>query len=833
MSRWLRISGVVALLATGLVGSASKAESPDPGAQSEAFFETKIRPLLASSCIKCHGEKKQGGSLRLDSREAMLAGGDNGPTLEPGDPENSLLLQAVRHTDDVLKMPPNGPLSKEAVADLTAWIAAGAPWPKAVASKPIEGDDHWAFGPLRVTTPPEDPSGWANGPLDRFIAASQRQHGVHPVGRADRRALIRRATFDLTGLPPVPKRIEEFVNDTRPDAFARLVDELLDSPRYGERWGRYWLDLARYADTAGDNSDYPIPEAYLYRDYVIDAFNADVPYDRFLHEQIAGDILAQDAPPEDYARLVIATGFLAQSKRFGTRKLEDIHQIIEDTLHTTGQTVLGLTLRCARCHDHKFDPISQREYYALYGFFAATKYPFAGAEEVTKPSEFAPLVPPAAQAEYQAQFDARVRDLEHRLKEAEIRGADTQRVQQLAFHAAEVAFLSASSGSAEQSRRVEDAKVELLKANRARDRNLQQLRAELDNLKAAGPLATAPVAYAVRDGDPTDVKLQHGGEPGKLGDVVPRGVLSALDPEGKIDLPTTGSGRLALARWLTEGPAGPLAARVMVNRVWQHHFGKPIAPTPSDFGLRGTPPTHPELLEWLAGEFVASGWSIKAMHRRIMLSETYQLAAEHDSANSAADTGNTYYGRADRQALDAEALRDTLLFLGGNLQLDRPGPHPFPPTPTWRFTAHHQFKALYPSEHRSVYLMVQRLHPHPYLSLFNGPDTSASTAVRDHSTVALQALYLLNNPFVHDQAARFANRLEQDEPDASRRLDLAYARAFGRVATPAEHQRAQTFLSAYTRQLASEGATADGRSREAWSALARAMLASNEFVSLD
>ncbi len=293
------------------------------------------------------------------------------------------------------------------------------------------------------------PSGWAEGPIDRFIAAGHRAHGLHPVNQADRRSLIRRASFDLIGLPPSPERVEAFVEDHRPDAYDRLVDELLASPQYGERWGRYWLDLARYADTAGDNSDYPIPQAYLYRDYVIDAFNADLPYDRFLHEQLAGDILAADGPPGDYARRVIATGFVAQAKRFGTHKLEDIHQIIEDTLNTTGQVVLGLSLRCARCHDHKYDPITSRDYYALYGFFASTKYPFAGAEEERKPSEFVPLIHPAE------------------LKALEAKHADP-----------------------------------------------------VAKRKKGPTKADVPVAYAVREGTPTDAKLQKGGNPRNLGQVV-------------------------------------------------------------------------------------------------------------------------------------------------------------------------------------------------------------------------------------------------------------------------------------------------------------------------
>jgi hypothetical protein len=310
-------------------------------------------------------------------------------------------------------------------------------------------------------------------------------------------------------------------------------------------------------------------------------------------------------------------------------------------------------------------------------------------------------------------------------------------------------------------------------------------------------------------------------------------VPKVLEPDGTIDLPPGGSGRLALARWLTEGPPRALTARVMVNRIWQHHFGKPIVPTPSDFGLRGTPPTHPDLLEWLAADFVASGWSIKAMHRRIMLSEAYQLASGHDSENASIDTGNARYWRFDRRPLDAESLRDSLLALGGSLKLDRPASHPFPAPETWSFTAHNQFKALYPSQHRSVYLMVQRLHPHPYLALFNGPDTSVTTAVRDGSTVPLQALYLLNNPFIHDQARRFAGRLIADEHAMADRLRSAYLRAFGREPTEFERGKASEFLERYGRSLADEGMPLDRREGESWAALMRALLASNEFLYVD
>ena len=793
-------------------------------AADEEFFETRVRPVLAGTCVKCHGADKVSGGLRLDSREAMLEGGDSGPAIEPGDPGGSLLIEAIRQEEPLLRMPPgDDPLPRQTIADLVSWVEGGARWPEAVeAAGPLDADAHWAFGPLRPVEPPEDPNGWAELPIDRLIASEQRELGIRPVERADRRTLIRRAYFDLIGLPPPPDRIERFVDDPDPDAFGRLVDELLAMPQYGERWGRYWLDLARYADTAGDNSDYPIPEAYLYRDYVIDAFSDDVPYDRFLHEQLAGDILAAEGPEGDYARRVIATGFIAQSKRFGTRKLEDIHQIIEDTLNTTGQVVLGLSLRCARCHDHKYDPISARDYYALYGFFAGTKYPFAGAEEDHRPSEFAPLVPKGRLSDFEEEHSEAIDRLRAEL--AELKASST--LPDLGLAAAVEEFVGLGE-------RADRARAELAKASRTIERQAGRLSDRIAQLEESGPGAFAPKAYAVRDGEATDAELQKGGDPRTLGEVVPRGVPRALDPSGTIELPGSGSGRLALARWLTEGPPRALTARVMVNRIWQHHFGRPIVATPSDFGVRGTPPTHPDLLEWLAADFIASGWSIKAMHRRIMASETYRLSSRIDSANAEVDTGNVRYWRFDRRPLDAEALRDSLLALGGNLRLDRPGPHPFPDTDTWRYTAHHQFKALYPTDHRSVYLMVQRLHPHPYLSLFNGPDTSVTTASRDSSTVALQALYLLNNPFVHEQAAGFADRLIADEPDPEARLDLAFLRAYGRAPSGAERSRAAAFLGRYEEGLAEEGCGDDRREVDAWAALARAVLASNEFFHVD
>jgi hypothetical protein len=794
-----------------------RAEEAAPAQLDETFFETRIRPILAGTCVECHGPEVANGGLRLDTRDALITGGERGPAVILGDAESSLLIRALRHDDESLQMPPDEPLPAEVVSDLKAWIAAGAPWPAAVSAPLISEKSHWAFMPLQKATPPRDPTGWATEPLDQWIAAARAKHGLRPNPPADKGVLVRRAYYDLLGLPPTPEQIEAFLADERPDAFARLVDELLASPHYGERWGRYWLDLVRYADTAGDNSDYPIPQAHLYRDYVIDALNADVPYDRFLHEQLAGDLLAQQAPPNDFARLVIATGFIAQAKRMGTRELEDMHIVIEDTLATVGPAILGLSLRCARCHDHKFDPLSQKDYYALYGFFASTQYPFPGAEEVRKQTHFVPLISPDDQRRRKTEHDQTLTLVKEQIKQLE--------EQTLTLAApASAQDLAATS---DESPMCDDAT-----ARKQVQEKLESLRAEQKRLESLDPLAGVPTAYAVMDLKPIDVPIHLAGDPRKAGDIVPRGVPRVLD-SARLAIPEGVSGRLELARWMTT-KASFLTARVMANRLWQYHFGKPLAATPSDFGYRGASPTHPELLDWLASELVDSGWSLKAMHRRIMLSQTYQLSSDQDLSNSERDTGNSWYWRFDRRRLDAEALRDTLLLLGGSLDLTRPGPHPFPEPSTWKFTAHHQFNhASYPSNHRSVYLMVQRLHAHPYLSLFNGADPSLSTAMRDNSTVPLQSLFLLNNELVHQWSTRFAQRLEVHEPDATARIHRAFLLAYGRSPSEAEVARTQEFLERYEQTMAQEGVAGERRTQEAWSALARTMMASNELTYID
>jgi hypothetical protein len=771
------------------------------------LFERRVRPVLVETCFKCHGGTKTSGDLRVDTLEALLKGGKSGAAIVPGKPEGSLLMRAIRHEADDFKMPPKAKLPKETIDAFAKWIAAGAPWPKAAKPAPESAGKHWAFQPVRKP---------AEGSIDQILRKSREKAGVKTVPPADRRTLVRRAYFDLVGLPPEPERVESFAKDERPDAFARLVDELLASPRYGERWGRHWLDLARYADTAGDDSDYPVPQAHLYRDYVIDAFNRDMPYDQFLREQLAGDLLAPTGPPERYADQVIATGFIAQAKRFATHKHEDMHLIIEDTINTLGQSILGLTIGCARCHDHKYDPLTSADYYALYGFFQSAVYPHPGSEEEHKPSEFIPLVPAAElkrrEDEYQATHGHRIRSLEEAL-----RAIDQS---ELAWRVGELKRDTSPEG-----------KKEHQALSKVLAQETKPVQDELAAMRAESPMGRVPLAYGMKEGKPVDAKIQVGGEPQRAGAVVRRGVPKVLHAPGAIEISNGTSGRLELANWITD-PSNPMTARVMVNRIWQHHFGQPIVPTPSNFGFQGEPPTQPELLDWLAATFVEDGWSIKAMHRRIMLSETYRLSSVDDRANLDRDGANRNHWRYERRRMDAEALRDAMLAIGGNLDLSPAGPHPFPPANQWNYSAHRQFKAVYPSNRRSVFLMVQRLHLHPYLSLFNGADTTSPTEMRDTSTVPLQALYVSNSEFVHEQAAGLARRLVEIA-DPRERARLAYLRTLSRPATEKEVARLVDYADRYAKLAQKEGVSAGQVEKEAWASAARVLFMSNEFLYVD
>ena len=609
------------------------------------FFESQVRPVLAANCFECHGPKKQQSDLRLDSRDAMLNGNSDGPVIVPGDPEKSRLVKAIRRQGDI-KMPPEKKLPDPAVEALTNWIKAGASWPeeKPAAATSITATTiaaaaktHWAFQPVRDPGIPSVQNGaWVKSPVDAFVLARLEAAHIPPAPPTDRRTLIRRATFDLIGLPPTPTEVDAFLHDDAPDAFARVVDRLLASPRYGERWGRYWLDIARYADTKGYvfMEDRKYAYAYVYRDWVIEALNDDLPYDKFLIDQIAADRL----PASDNGSLA-AMGFLTVGRRF----LNNRPDIIDDRLDVISRGMMGLTVTCARCHNHKFDPIPTEDYYSLYGVLASC---------VEKQVPLAPQSP-------------------------------------------------------EQAMVLEDA-----------------------------PTPETPHVF-VR------------GNPGNLGATVPRQFLALLSGPDRKPF-EQGSGRLELAQRIAS-PANPLTARVLVNRVWLHHFGEGLVRTPSDFGLRSEAPTHPELLDWLAARFVADGWSLKKLHKTIMLSSAYQQSSDGSAEGTKSDPENRLVWKMNRRRLDFEATRDALLAAGGDMDLKIGGPsidllaQPF-------------------SRRRSMYGYIDRQNLPGLFRTFDLATPDATSPMRHTTTVPQQALYLMNSPFVVEQAQRFVKRPEIAAP---------------------------------------------------------------------
>jgi mono/diheme cytochrome c family protein len=1237
----------------------------------DALFENHIRPVLVQTCFGCHGDARESGALRVDSQAALMTGGESGPAIVPGKPEESLLIKAIRRHEDVSAMPPakDKALREDQVVAFEAWIRDGARWPESTAK--FEGKKHWAFEPVHDHVAPKvADEAWSKNSIDAFIRARQESAGVSPAQPADKLTLIRRATFDLTGLPPTPADIEAFQADESPNAFEKVIDRLLASPRYGERWGRHWLDVVRYADTAGETADYPVPLAWRYRNYVIDAFNTDKPYDQFLQEQIAGDIMAGQQSPDRYAELITATGYLAISRRFGFDSENYHHLTIQDTIDTLGQSALGLSLGCARCHDHKFDPVSMADYYGLYGIFDSSRYAFPGSEQKQKFRSMVPLLPPSDAIPQWREFDQKVATLAvtlekqkqgvpaavlrslndmdgdfemqapaaggsngvlvppwlyegpiavtnaaqspfrnvyargrvgasiaanagryriaqslyprrsaangstvavsldfrtgasepdmtgshifrigaypdsaavevlissqsvalriddvietvatiqpqewHNLQmtldlqdrtffgtisrassdnpvvasftgkplqshwsgivdfaelhsgtgealdmkrpaiefdnlvvqdqpmlaastELPLNASDTvdtaalqQRLQQLVGLGGDFEVQTANSAPStpwnagpnsvvkidEQSQspfhnafapgklgvhmpnrgqydgfgltlpqlwktdetpelltcfdfRCADvsaggdgswryyighgpgnsAAVELyfngsqffhrsgdareavapltvgewyqvqlkldLKARRfegtltsrtshvpfqgdvstgwdgivdysfidsyghiggvrpaldvdnyeigtkpyptfdavaaaeqtqetaarraeadtirqqlvAIQSSTQQAAEELNRLLSDGPF---PMAYGMAEGTPHSVHLQMRGEPSQPGALVPRSFVKSLGGEA---LPETvsGSGRMELATWLTR-PDHPLTARVISNRVWQYHFGRGLVKTPNDFGVRGLPPTHPELLDHLAAEFVRRGWSIKSLHRLIMLSRTYQQSSENVSAASAdsgVDTSDLYTHFA-RRRLSAEEIRDSILAVTGELDAEPGKEHPFPSPVSWGFSQHGPFSAVYDHNKRSVYLMTQRLKRHPFLALFDGADPNASTADRLGTTVPTQALFFLNDPFLHAKAEAWSKRLMAEVATETQQIETVYVAALGRSAAADDQADATAFLAECRIELAALGL--DNVQQRALGSWLRTVLGSNEFLHVD
>ena len=865
------VGRIAFLVATATASPAQPADT--------AFFEAKIRPIFVENCYACHTEARMGG-LQLDTREHFLKGGKSGPIAVPGDPDASRLVKALRYNANP-RMPPAGKLPADQIAAVEAWVKSGAVWPqneKAAPKAPpykisAEQRAFWSFQPVKAVPPPViSDARWSRTGIDRFIAAKLEARGLQPVRRADRRTLIRRASYDLTGLPPTAEQVDAFERDRSPDAFATVIDRLLASPRYGERWGRLWLDVARYSDDRLDSErDNPYPASFRYRDWVIQAIQNDMPYDVFVKAQIAGDQLP------DREKYEAGLGFYALSP-----------EMQDDRVDATARGFLGLTVACAQCHDHKYDPIPTRDFYSLMGIFRNTDL-----HEV-------PLAPKQTVEAYEA-HNALIKKKEQELKEY----ADVQSAQLSLILASQTArfLLASEKGPADpaldqqtlarwtkylakpekqhpflkdwyaaktpddrakaasefqtqvlaviaEKTRVDDenhvrlglnpsrddlSKANLVSLDRAKfglwedllgdngvlhygdtkkedariDRflsgvwltHLNQLRAEAAALSKSLPPAY-PVLQIIADKEkPEEQHVWIRGDQNNRGDPSPPHFLAILSP-GEPQRFHRGKERLELAEAIAS-PANPLTARVIVNRVWQQHFGYGIVRTPSNFGSQGDRPSHPELLDSLASRFVSEGWSLKKLHREIMLSETYALSDQLSARDYAEDPDNRLLWRYNRRRLDAESIRDSLLSVSGKLDLQQGGP---------------AVRLGKDNSRRTVYAYVSRRQLDPMLALFDFPNPNGTSEQRLQTTVPLQKLFFMNSPFVMDQSSALTARIAAGASNEDQRITETYRRVLQREPTPEERKLAHEFLRG---------------NPGSWPEYTQVLLSSNEFTYLN
>ncbi|HEY0552525.1 MAG TPA: PSD1 and planctomycete cytochrome C domain-containing protein, partial [Verrucomicrobiae bacterium] len=782
-----RRHGVGAVALSLLVVLISGFPSLRAAVPAEDFFTREVQPILQENCFKCHShsaEKIKGG-LVLDSLDGMLTGGDTGPAIIPGDVEKSLLIKAIRYKDEDLRMPPKDKkLLGSQIATLEQWVKDGAIWPGQT-GKPrkmrgrITDEDRqwWAFQPLMKVVVPKTAARWAKNEVDQFVFSKLSENRLQSSPEASRIALARRLYFDLWGLPPTPEQIESFLADKSADAYEKLVDQLLASPRYGERWARHWLDLVRYADSDGYRIDDLRPTAWRYRDYVINAFNNDKPYDEFVREQIAGDEMTPRTPER-----LIATGYLRHwIYEYNNRDVVgQWNTILNDITDTTGDVFLGLGVQCARCHDHKFDPILQKDYYRLQAFFA----PFLPREDIDVATD-------SERAEHQAKigkWEEMTKDL--RAQIAEVEAPYRKKAQGVIlpkFIEETLALINKPVAErtpwehqiAELAYRQVTYEEYRMKITGADDKEkhvglLKQL-AKFDEFKPA-PLPSALIATDVSATAPPlfmPKKPQQPVEPGLLS-VFDEKPMTILPPPGMTN--TTGR-RTELARWLTD-PENPLTTRVIVNRVWQYHFGRGLAGTSSDLGRLGEKPSHPELLDWLARRFVQDGWSFKKLHRMIVTSATYRQSSASDDAARKADPENRLLWRFPIRRLDAEQIRDSILAVAGELQLETGGP------------AVDTFKPR-----RSIYTKVMRNSRDPLLEVFDAPQNFFSASQRDTTTTPVQSLMLINSQYMLQRAQAMAARLQKSGAKSDDELvAMAYKLAFGRAPASAEKSAAAAFL---------------------------------------
>lgn len=722
-----------------------------------AFFEQHVRPVLKTSCLPCHNQGSRTSGLALDRREDALQGGNRGPAVRPGAPGESLLVQAVEQSGD-LKMPPGRKLKPEDIAALRKWIEQGAAWQADTVAAPRPGLDHWAFQPpRRPGVPAVKNSSWVRNPIDSFILARLEREGIEPSPEASRNTLLRRLSLDLTGLPPSPREIRDFLADTSGSAYEKVVDRLLASPHYGERWGRHWLDVARYADSDGYTIDGP-RQMWKYRDWVIDALNRDMPFSRFVIEQIAGDML-----PDATVSQLIATGFHRNtpSNFEGGIDFEQYRvEAVADRVATTGAAFLGLTLGCARCHDHKYDPISQREYYQVFAFFNNT-------DEITSEEE-------------RNEFHRPVLELPTPEESA-----------RLAAYRAQVTVLSREL--AEYARRLAAGPPAPGEPPKHEDPGLQERFRNLRELQRRKPEITTTLIMRELP-QPRPAYIHLGGDFLRRGVQISPGVPAVLSAK-----PVSGT-RLHLARWLAGG-SNPLTARVTVNRMWQAYFGKGLVETENDFGLLGAKPTHPDLLDWLATEFQERGWSQKAMHRLIVTSAAYRQSSRRRPALDQVDPYNRLLARQARMRLEAEILRDSALAASGLLTPVVGGRSVYPPIPEGALAVT-QVKRDWPTAagpdryRRGMYTFFYRSAPHPGLALFDAPGATEACTRRVTSNSPLQALTMLNDETYIEFSRALAKRVLKEAAGAdAAKVDYAFLLALGRKPSAAERQRLFEYLA--------------------------------------
>lgn len=793
-TRNLKYLAVCVLSCVAFAGIGAKADD-DRGVD---YFEKHVRPLLVERCLKCHSEGSEsiGGNLLLDSRQGWMQGGDLGPAIKPGEPQDSLLFQAVSGASDELEMPPDGKLSKHEIGILKRWIELGSPDPRNKLVKKKEGINvedgkkFWAFQSPHeriIQVPPSSGDLVALNELDRFVHRQQIEKGIRPVAPASKRVLIRRVTLDLTGLLPEPNEVEQFLQDDSPNAYEKLVDRLLASPRYGEKWGRHWLDVARYADSNGLDENIAHGNAWRFRDYVIRSFNLDKPFSQFVREQVAGDLIETASSEVSSERFdsIIATGFLS----LGPKVLAEVDEtkmemdIVDEQVDTVGRAFMGMTFGCARCHDHKFDPVRTEDYYALAGIFKSTRT-MEHFKKIARWNEV-PLATPS--------------ELKSREEKEKRVALEKQKLDERKKKLSEL--------------KIENEQNELKKEIAQQEQVVKQLEQQLLPL---------PTAMGVSDySQPVNVSVHIRGSHLTLGKEVARGVPQVLGEPDSI--PAEASGRKELANWMTDGKH-PLVARVIVNRVWRWHFGRGIVGSTDNFGILGNRPSHPELLDWLAQRFVSDGWSIKSLHRLILTSATYQLSTENDPANEQKDRDNVYFWRAELRRMEAESLRDSLLQVAGMVNYRMGGSQLHVKNRAFLFDHTSKDLTRYDALTRSVYLPVIRNNLYDAFQLFDYSDASVAKSNRSSTTVAPQALFMMNSPLVIQAAKGFAERLLKGESDKRARLKQAYLIAFGRQPELREIERDLQFIS----RLLDTGISQE----DALQQLCHAMLMSNEFVFL-